>query len=194
MSFELVVVGASWGALQAFGRILPGLSADLPAAVVIVQHRSPDSPASALVETLNRTSALPVREAEDKVPIEPGTVYVAPADYHLLIEPGHFALSTEGEVDFARPSIDVSFESAADSYGEGLVACVLTGANEDGSKGIVHVKRNGGYVIAQEPEGSERAAMPRASIATGLVDRVVSLDEVARVINELVGASVEEAR
>jgi two-component system chemotaxis response regulator CheB len=143
---------------------------------------------------LSNGSVLPVKEIEDKEPIEPGRAYLAPADYHLLVEPGHFALSTEAAVGFARPSIDVSLESAADSYGDGLVAVVLTGANDDGSKGLAHVKRNGGFVIAQDPEDAARPAMPRAAIKTGFVDLVVPLDEIAGALTKLIAAPVGESR
>jgi two-component system chemotaxis response regulator CheB len=175
MAYELIAIGCSWGGLRALELVLGALPAEFPAAVVIAQHRSPESPRNGLAGLLESSSALPVTEVEDKDPIEAGHVYVAPADYHLLVEPGYFSLSTDGPVQFARPSVDVLFESAADSYGDRLVAVVLTGANEDGAHGAQAVKKHRGLVFAQHPDSAEKAAMPEAAIATRAVDRVVAL-------------------
>jgi two-component system chemotaxis response regulator CheB len=128
---------------------------------------------------------LPVREVDDKDEIKPGHVYIAPADYHTLVEPGHFALSIDAPVMFSRPSIDVLFESAADSYGSELVAVVLTGANDDGSRGVRYVHERGGLTIVQDPATAERPEMPAAALATGLIDRVLPIEEITLVLNEV---------
>lgn len=191
--YQLVAIGTSWGGLRALGRILPALPKDFPLPVVVVQHRRADSPRDAMSAVLDSSSSLPVRDIEDKDPIQPGYVYLAPADYHLIVEPGHFALSTDGPVDFARPSVDVLFETAADSYGGSLIAVVLTGSNADGSRGLVAVKRGGGLVIAQHPDSAERSNMPLAAIDTGLVDRVLPLGDIAGALTELVSIRVEDS-
>lgn len=175
----IVAIGASWGGLKAMRTLLAGLPADLGASVVVVQHRSADSSGPAYVELLQKVCKLPIIEIDDKERIVPDTVFVAPADYHTLIETGHFALSRDIRVQYARPSIDVLFESAADAYGDEVLAVVLTGANQDGADGVLCVKRAGGYTIVQDPETSERPEMPRAAIGTGVVDEVLTLDEVA---------------
>jgi two-component system, chemotaxis family, protein-glutamate methylesterase/glutaminase len=177
MSFELVVIGASWGGLEAVGRILDGLPDGFGCAVALVQHRGHER--SALASLLGLHSSWPVREVDDKSPIEPGTLAVAPADYHLLVEPGHFALSKDEPVRFSRPSIDVLFESAADAYRERTIGVVLTGANEDGAAGLARIKARGGYAIVQTPASAAHAVMPQAAIDRVEPDAVLALDEIA---------------
>src|SRR4051794_1374760 len=162
---EVVVVGASWGGLRAVSILLEGLKPDLPAAVVVAQHRAAASDGD-LESALARRSTLPVEEVDDKTPVAPGRVYLAPADYHLLVEPGHFVLSTDVPVQFSRPSIDVLFESAADAYRSRVVGVVLTGANEDGADGLRHIKAMGGTVLVQDPADAERPEMPAAAVKT----------------------------
>jgi two-component system chemotaxis response regulator CheB len=181
----LAVVGASWGGLEALGRLLEGLDPAMPIPLALVQHRSPESPDSVLVDYLQRHSPLPVEEAEDKTPIEPGRVYLAPPDYHLIVEQGSFSLSTEGPVRFCRPSIDVTMESAADAYGARVVAVVLTGANDDGCRGAAAVHDAGGLVIAQDPARSARAEMPAAVIAAGHAHLVLDLHDIPATLNDL---------
>jgi two-component system chemotaxis response regulator CheB len=181
---RLVVIGASWGGLKAVGDVLAGLSADLSAAVVVAQHRAAAGEGE-LVHALSRRSALPVVEVDDKDEIVPGRVFVAPADYHLYVASGHFVLSTDAPVQFSRPSIDVLFDSAADAYRGGVVAVVLTGANEDGAAGVQHVKAMGGVVLVQDPDDAERREMPQAAVKTGAADRVLSLADLPQAINEL---------
>ena len=189
---ELVAIGASWGGLDAIRRLLHGLPAQLGAAVVVAQHRSPDSHRGVYRDLLGASTLLRVCEADDKDRLEPGTVYVAPPDYHLIVEPGTFALSVDEAVQFSRPSIDVMFDTAADSYAERLIGVVLTGANEDGAYGIARVKRRGGLTIAQDPETAAKRAMPDAAIATGAVDRIVPLDDIAALLDDV--ARQPEAR
>ena len=175
---QLLVVGASLGGLRALATLLGGLPADFPTPLAIVQHRSADS-AGALGRFLQEHSQLPVNEIEDKQPILPAQVYLAPADYHVLIEGGAFALSTEAPVLYARPSIDVLFESAADAYTDRVVGVILTGASEDGARGLARLKQRGGLALVQSPETAECAVMPAAAIAATEVDWVLPLAEIA---------------
>jgi two-component system chemotaxis response regulator CheB len=194
MSYELVAMGGSWGGLAAYDRILPALPKDFPAAILIVQHRSPDSQPGALTAYLQARSGLPVCEVDDKDPIVAGQVHLAPPDYHTLVEHGHFALSTEAAVRHSRPSIDVTFESAADAYGARLVGVVLTGANEDGADGIVAVRRRGGCTIAEDPATAEKRTMPQAAVDTGAVEHVVPVDQIAPLLVKLCAAGAPDAR
>lgn len=171
------MIGASAGGLDAVCSILSALPARLGAAVVVVQHRSKDS--DALCEVWEGCTDLPVAEATDKMPIEPGYVYVAPPDYHLLVEAGFFSLSVDAPELYSRPSIDVAFESAADSYGGRVVGVVLTGANHDGSRGLRRIVDLGGHAIAQAPETAEVAVMPAAAIRAVPEAEVLLLEEIA---------------
>jgi two-component system, chemotaxis family, protein-glutamate methylesterase/glutaminase len=146
--------------------------------VAIGQHRHEDAD-DALCAALQRHSALPLREAEDKEAILPGRVYVAPAGYHLLVEEGRFALSTEAPVSYARPCIDVLFESAADVYAAGVIGVILTGASKDGAHGAAKIKAHGGFVVVQDPRTAESPVMPEAAIAATNVDRILPLAEIA---------------
>ena len=177
MAYELVVVGCSWGGLEATSRILEHLPADLDVAVAVAQHRGPAR--SALAELLGAKARWPVCEAEDKESIAPRRVYLAPPGYHLLVEPGHCALSTEAPVHHSRPSVDVLFETAADAYGDRLIGVVLTGANADGAAGVRRIAEHGGHVVVQDPSTAERDAMPRAALATGVAAAVVPLNGIA---------------
>jgi two-component system chemotaxis response regulator CheB len=185
----VAVVGASWGGLNAVRTLIGALDERCRLSIVVAQHRAADGPADVYVRALQSTSSLPVSEAEDKEPIEPGHVYVAPADYHLLVDEGCLTLSTEGPVRFSRPSIDVLFESAADTYGDEVVAVVLTGANDDGCRGALRIKEAGGLVYAQDPETAERTEMPEGVIGSGAVDAVLGLSEIAAELNRLGGAA-----
>jgi two-component system chemotaxis response regulator CheB len=128
---------------------------------------------------LQRESALPVNEVTDKEVILPGWIYLAPANYHLLIDQGTFALSTEAPVHYARPSIDLLFASAADTYGERAIGVILTGASDDGAQGAAEIKARGGLVVVQQPETAESRVMPESAIAATEVDQVLPLSEIA---------------
>ncbi len=182
---RLVAIGTSWGGLEALGVLLSGLSPSFRPAVVVVQHRGRSTPDGAMRHYLTERCALPVVDTEDKEPIEPGTIYLGPPDYHLLVDEGTLSLSLEAPVSYSRPSVDVLFETAADSYGPELVAVVLTGANSDGSRGVVSVKAAGGRVLVQDPEEAEKPDMPTAAIATGAVDEVLDLKGLARRLNQM---------
>jgi len=176
---EAVVIGASAGALEALSLILPTLPADFGLPLFIVVHVPPDRE-SLLAELFGAKCRIKVREAEDKEPVHGGTVYFAPADYHLLVEPDKsLSLSNEEPVLYSRPSLDVLFESAADAYGPGLIGIVLTGANQDGARGLKAIAEAGGAAIVQNPLGAYAAAMPEAAIAEVPGAKVLSLHEIA---------------
>lgn len=181
----MVAIGTSWGGLDALGQLLSDLPPDFGAAVTVVQHRSASSPAGAMARYLQERCALHVVEAEDKEPVQAGRVYLAPPDYHLLVDIDDLGLTLEAPVAHSRPSVDVLFESAADSYGPALAAVVLTGANADGSRGIMAVRSRGGLVLAQDPAEAERSEMPLAAIATGAVHEVLPLKRLAVRLAEL---------
>jgi len=213
-NFEIVVVGTSLGGLQALTVLLADLPPSFPLPVVIVQHRHKSSQ-DRLTDFLQQQTSLQITEAQDKEPIAPGRVYLAPADYHLLIEsPGEwdqsesendftewgtvpvepihnsnspilsratptFALSTEGPVCYARPSIDVLFESAADAFGEKAIGIILTGANSDGSQGLAKIKAEGGLTFVEEPASALCRTMPASAIANVEVDWILPLSKIA---------------
>ncbi|MFN2467453.1 MAG: chemotaxis protein CheB [Gaiellaceae bacterium] len=179
MTYELVVVGASWGGVAALRRVLHLLPPEFDLPIAIVQHRGPSFGPDTLVRLLRESARSPVSEPEDKEPILRGRVYVAPPEYHLLVEPGAFALSTDARVRYARPSIDVLFESAANAYGARVVGTLLTGANDDGARGAARIKAAGGAVVVQAPESAERGELPAAAIAATDPDGVLPLDEIA---------------
>jgi two-component system chemotaxis response regulator CheB len=178
MEFKIVVIGSSLGGLNALEMILSTLPKNLPAAVAIAQHRHKSSEGE-LITYLQETTLLPVIDAEDKQPIIPGRVFVAPADYHLLVEPGYFALSTEAPVIFARPSIDVLFESAADAYGSEAIGIILTGASSDGAQGLAKIESYGGMAIVQKPDTADCAVMPEAAIKAAKKPTVLPLGQIA---------------
>jgi two-component system chemotaxis response regulator CheB len=173
----MIVIGTSLGGLRALETVLAGLPPGFPLPLAVVQHRAPEE--SQLAMLLQRHCRLPVADVNDKDRIVAGRVYLAPPDYHLLVDAGHFALSIDARVCFARPSIDVLFESAADVYRDRVVGVVLTGASHDGARGAARIKRLGGRVVAQIPETAEAPTMPRAAIAAGVVDDVLSLEDIA---------------
>lgn len=176
--YEIICVGASWGGLDAVGRLLADLRAGIDLPVVVAQHRHASSTPGGLADLLRLRVKRPVVDAEDKMAIERGKVYIAPPDYHLLVEHGSFALSVDERVQFARPSIDVLFESAAYAYGPGVIGVILTGANEDGAAGLATIKRRGGVALVQDPAGAVRRTMPEAAIAATVADAVLPLEEI----------------
>jgi two-component system, chemotaxis family, protein-glutamate methylesterase/glutaminase len=184
---SLVAVGASWGGLAAIRAVVRGLPAALAAAVAVVQHRAPDSHPTALRELLAAATPLTVCEAEDKQPLEHGRVYLAPADFHLLVAGDHLELSVDAAVGHARPSIDVLLESAAESFRERCVGVVLTGANDDGAAGLRRIADLGGAAIVQDPDTAERGEMPRAALRAAPGARVLPVDEIAPALVALCG-------
>jgi two-component system, chemotaxis family, protein-glutamate methylesterase/glutaminase len=189
MSVDLVAVGASWGGLDTLRVILRDLPPSLDAAVVIAQHRSPDSHRTAFRDLLGAATRLRLREGGDKDDVRAGTVYLAPPDYHLLVDPGMLSLSTDAPVSYARPSIDVLLHSAAESYRERCVGVILTGANADGAQGLARVVELGGTAIVQDPAEAIRAEMPRAALAAVPSARVAKAAEIASLLVELCGVA-----
>jgi two-component system chemotaxis response regulator CheB len=185
MNYEVIAIGASWGGLLAVGTLLEGIPAELDQAIVIAQHRSAESTRGTFESLLQRHIARPVVEPVDKEPVEPHHVYVAPPDYHLLVDGGRFSLSIEGRVQYARPSIDVLFESVAEAYRDRAIGIVLTGANADGAAGLAAIKRNGGVGIVQDPRTATKKAMPEAAIAASQADAVLPLEEIAPFLHGL---------
>ncbi len=176
---RVVGVGASAGGIAALQEVLHGLPSDFPASVVVVLHLMPDH-TSYLAEILSRTSALPVAQAEDGQSLERGRVYVAPPDHHLIVgTDGRLALEQSPPVRFLRPSIDLFLISLADSYDGRAVAVILSGAGGDGAQGVRRIKAAGGTVLAQEAGSAEHDGMPEAAAATGAVDSILPLAEIA---------------
>jgi two-component system, chemotaxis family, protein-glutamate methylesterase/glutaminase len=172
---DAVAIGASAGGIEVLSVLLSSLPASCRASFLVVMHIPRERP-SLLPDVFGAKCALPVREAEDKEPVQPGTVYFAPPDYHLLVDRGPaFALSSDAPVHFSRPSIDVLFDSAADIYGERLLGLILTGANQDGAEGLAAIGRAGGRTVVQEPGSAAVPFLPEAALQAGPVDFVLSL-------------------
>ncbi|WP_449447020.1 chemotaxis protein CheB [Thermomonas brevis] len=181
---KAIVVGASAGGVVAVRTLLAGLPGNFPCAVLVVIHLPRDRP-SQLAELMASAAALPVAEAEDKQPIAPGQVLLAPPDYHLMVEDtGHVALSTDAPQLYSMPSIDVLFESAAHAWRHELLAIVLTGASADGAQGAVAVRRAGGRVWVQDPDEAEMPVMPAAALAAAGADAVLTLKQMIQQLAE----------
>jgi two-component system chemotaxis response regulator CheB len=190
---QLVAMGASWGGLDVLRVILRGLPPDLGAAVVVAQHRSAESARSGLRDLLGAATRLAVREADDKDELVAGTVYLAPPDYHLLVQGRSLTLSTDAPVQYARPSVDVLFTTAAEAFRERCVGVVLTGANADGARGLARIAELGGTAIVQDPETAARPEMPEAALAAVPRARVASLGDIAGLIVERCGIQTAAA-
>ena len=160
---SLVVIGASWGGLNAMSKLFSAMPGDFAVPIVVVQHRSRHAD-NLLASLLQDVTPLRVVDVEDKEPLDPRSVYIAPANYHLLVETGYLSLTTDPLVRFSRPSIDVTFMSAGDAYRAGTVGVVLTGANDDGARGLRHIVDRGGKGIVQDPTTAESVAMPAAAL------------------------------
>ncbi|WP_030683962.1 chemotaxis protein CheB [Streptomyces sp. NRRL B-1347] len=185
-SYVVVAVASSAGGIHALNVLLGALGGDLPVPVLVVQHLDPRH-RTVIADVLARRTELRVKLAEEGERTQPGTVYVAPPDRHLLVDAdGILTLSNSALVHFVRPSADLLFESVAGAYGPRAIACVLTGTGVDGAMGVDAVKTRGGTVIAQDPQSAEFNSMPRAALGTGAVDFVLPLEEIAAVIRGLV--------
>lgn len=190
---EAVVVGSSAGGMHALKVLLSALPESFPVPIAIVQHIDERSD-TYLAECLSRCSAIRVKEAEDKETLARGTAYLAPAGYHLLIEPdGSFSLSVDEKVNYCRPSIDLLFESAADAFGRGLLGVILTGANSDGALGAKRILERGGLTIVQDPRTAESPFMPKAAIAAASVDYVTDLEQIAPLMIKLTARKAHAA-
>ncbi len=186
MTFKLIVIGASLGGVNALEVLLAGLPKNFPVPVAIVQHRHKDSNDDKLRSALQQYSHLAIAESQDKEEILPGCVYLAPADYHLQVEGRnnaipypYFSLSVDAPVTYARPSIDVLFETAADAYADKVIGVLLTGANHDGTQGLARIRARGGKTVVQEPSTAYCAIMPKAAIAAGVVDKILPIADIA---------------
>lgn len=184
MSYAVVAIGTSWGGLTAMSKLLAELPGDFSIPIAVVQHRSKDSD-KLLSQLLQDSTPLTVCEIEDKDVLEPGKVHVAPANYHLLIERGYFSLTVEEPVRYSRPSIDVMFTSAGDTYGPEAIGVVLTGANEDGSRGLAHIVKRGGKALIQAPKSAEIPIMPEAAVRAVPAAEVMPLLQLSRRLVEL---------
>jgi two-component system chemotaxis response regulator CheB len=179
MKFEAVVIGASAGGLHALSEILKELPVSFPVPVIVIQHRSKEE-RMLLEQVLQLKCIIQIKQADEKENIMNGTVYFAPADYHLLVEKNRsFSLSSDAPVNFSRPSIDVTFETAAEAFGNELIGIILTGSSKDGAAGIEAIKKRGGITIAQNPVGAQFPFMPQAAINTGSVQYIFELEEIA---------------
>lgn len=182
----IVVIGTSWGGLAALSEIIAGLSRDFPVPIAIVQHRSKDS--ELLVELLQDLTSLCVRDAEDKESLCAGNIYIAPPDYHMLVETDHISLTVDSPVRFSRPSIDVLFKSASDTFGASTIGVVLTGANEDGAAGLARIVARGGKAVVQDPAEAEAPVMPQSSIRAVTGARVLPLNKISAELARLAAA------
>lgn len=183
--FDIVIIGGSAGSLQVLMKILPQLKAASPYALVIVLHRK-NTEDKTLEELIDLKSIMRVKEVEDKVAILPGCIYVAPSDYHLLFEKETIiSLDASEKINYSRPSIDVSFESAAESYGPRVLGIVLSGANADGTKGLQAIKQAGGLTIVQNPTTAEMPFMPKSALVNANPDCVFTIDEIIAFLNNL---------
>ncbi|MCP9749725.1 chemotaxis protein CheB [Ferruginibacter sp. HRS2-29] len=180
---KLIVIGGSSGSLEVLMNLLPLLGKRLPVPVIIVLHRNNQSD-NGLVELFASKTKLTVKEADEKDILVPGTVYIAAPDYHLLIEQDKtLSLDASAKVNFSRPSIDVTFSSAADVFGKGLTAILLSGANADGADAMIYVKECGGKLIVQDPDEALVGYMPRQAIEQNDVDMILGVVEIAEWIN-----------
>ena len=177
VAYAIAVIGTSWGGLAALRTIMDCLPNDYTLPIAVVQHRHRDSDAL-LARFLQDHTQLRVCEVEDKQTIDPGRVFIAPANYHLLVEQGHFSLSIEAPVRYSRPSIDVSMTTAADAYGHRTVGIVLTGANADGAAGLRRIADAGGLAVVQDPGSAEVNVMPAAALQAVPTARVLPLDRI----------------
>ncbi|WP_448102337.1 chemotaxis protein CheB [Luteibacter jiangsuensis] len=183
--YRAIAMGCSAGGLTALQRVLPMLDARLRVPVLVCCHTA-STDVSLLVELLGRTSSLPVTEARERTPAAPGVVHVAPSGYHLLVEEDfRFSLSVDARVSFARPSIDVLFEAAAEAWRAGLIAVLMTGANADGANGLATVRRAGGFAIVQDPGDAESDTMPLAGLQVAGADACAPLSSIPAILNEL---------
>ena len=187
-SYEIVALAASAGGLNALTEVLAALPPDFPAALVVVQHLDPRH-RSLMAEILGKRIAMPVKEAREGDFVEPGRVYVAPPNRHLLVNPDRTLSLTQTElVHFVRPSADLLFESAAASYRERAIAVVLSGSGSDGAMGVKAIKKMGGTVIVQDEKTAEFSGMPEAAVKTGEVDFVLPLADIAPALQTLIKA------
>jgi two-component system chemotaxis response regulator CheB len=181
----LLVIGGSAGSLQVILEFIPFIKQTLSFPILLVLHRKP-SPDSTLAELLSFKTRLPVKEAEEKEELLPGNIYIAPAEYHVLIEDDHtITLDASEKINYSRPSIDVSFKSAADVYRGQLVAVLLSGANADGADGLQYVQALGGTTVVQNPATAEVGLMPQLALNQAATNYIFNSNQLAGFINNL---------
>ncbi|MCL6307296.1 chemotaxis protein CheB [Pseudomonas syringae] len=182
---DAIVVGASAGGVEALLKIFSGLRRGFSLPILMVLHL-PDDRHSQLANVFQNRLAIPVKEADDKESIVPGTLYVAPAGYHVSVESDFsLSLSQEDKVFYSRPSIDILFGSAADTYAPRLAGVLLTGANNDGANGLLQIKKYGGFTVIQDPAQAQASTMPEAGLALHSPDYLLSLNDIGRLLVEL---------
>jgi two-component system, chemotaxis family, protein-glutamate methylesterase/glutaminase len=185
MLYKAIVLGASAGGFYALRKLIPMLPCDFSLPIIIVQHISPTSD-NYMSRFLNNLSEVEVKEVDEKEALLPGHVYIAPPNYHLLIEENRTtSLSTEEKRNYSRPSIDILFETAALAFGNELIGIILTGANHDGAEGLRKIKLAGGYCIVQDPSEAEAEAMPKAAIKKSNPQKILSLNDIAKHLIEI---------
>ncbi|ALG66844.1 chemotaxis protein CheB [Beggiatoa leptomitoformis] len=184
--FQAVVIGSSAGGIKALSAVLRVLPSNFSLPILIVQHLHPESD-SYIVNILSNCTSLRVKQADEKETIMSGVIYIAPPNYHLLVEENKtLSLSIDSPVNFSRPSVDVLFETASYAYRDRLIGIILTGANSDGSLGVRKIKNMGGYVIVQSPETAEAKAMPQAAIAATKVDKVLPIEHIGSYLLQII--------
>ena len=185
MNYEAIVIGVSAGGMNALEKILKNLSSDFLIPIIIVQHLHAHS-RDLLAQYLNSVSVLPVKEADEKEIIEVSSVYLAPANYHLLVEHDRsLSLSTDAKVNYCRPSIDVLFETASIAYGKNLIGVILSGSNNDGANGMKLIQKSGGLTIVQDPDSAEVAIMPLATMKEIEVDHIIPIEKMSYFLEEI---------
>jgi two-component system chemotaxis response regulator CheB len=190
-AYAIIVIGTSHGGLEALRQVISALPSEFPIPVAIVQHRHRDSDAL-LARFLQDCTDLRVDEVEDKQPIQSQRVFVAPPNYHLLVEEGHFALSVDAPVRYSRPSIDVALSSTADAYGHRAVGVILTGANNDGAAGLRQIADRGGLAVIQDPDDAEAKPMPHAALRAVPTARCFALDRIGPFLGELATVAISD--
>src|SRR6266481_4973166 len=184
MAYRLIVIGTSLGGFQALKTVLGDLPEDFPLPIVVVQHRSFED-SELLVPLLAQHVRMPVVEADDKLEIKEGQIFVGPSNYHVLIDDAHLALSTDAPVLRARPSIDVLFESAAECFGQGVLGVLLTGMSRDGTAGLKRIRECGGFTVVQDPLTAQGRIMPEAAIESAVADRILPLESISSFLVDL---------
>lgn len=183
--YKAVIIGGSAGSFQVITKILSSLPANFPLPVILCLHRLKHV-RSGFVEALSLKATLPVLEPNDKDHIKPGTIYLAPANYHMFVELGNrFALSTENQVNHSRPSIDLTFITAANVYRDKAVGIILSGANKDGALGLKKMGEKGATIIAQDPKECQVDTMPKSAIAITKVDHIFSTEQIIKFLKDL---------